>query len=197
MFRKASPLEVKAEPNGMVSGIAWSFAHAPDAVGDHVLASAFRYGDSLPMMLEHKSSIGRWSEITVDSYGLRVNGQIDKTTRDGREAAAKAADGSLSGLSIGFSGEYQKSGNNRIFVSADLAEVSLVARPANAGSRVTALKSLNECDRISDVTKLLKQQLRISKRQADIVAREIWPLFKNTDQDTDELVGLLSNVSLR
>ena len=196
MFHKASPLEVKAEPDGTVSGIAWSFAHAPDLVGDHVLASAFRYGDSLPMMLEHKSSIGRWSEINVDDAGLRVSGSIDKTTREGREAAAKAADGSLSGLSIGFAGEFQRSGNNRIFVSADLAEVSLGARPANVGSRVTALKSLNDCDRISDFQKLLKQQLRISKRQAERAARELWPLFHN-DQDPDEIVGLLSTFSLR
>lgn len=197
MFQKTSPLEVKAEPDGTVSGIAWSFAHAPDLVGDHVLASAFRYGDELPMMLEHKSEVGRWSEINVDSDGLRVSGSIDKTTRQGREAAAKAADGSLSGLSIGFAGEFQRSGENRIFVTAELAEVSLVSQPANIGSRVTALKSLMDCDRISEVQKLLKQQLRISKRQADMVAREIWPLFKSNDQEVDQLVDVLHSFSLR
>ena len=197
MFQKNSPLTIKADRDGSVSGLAWSFAHAPDLQGDHILASAFRHGSNIPMLLEHKHQVGDWHDVSVDDDGLRVSGQIDKSTRLGREVVAKAADGQLSGLSIGFAGEFQRSGSNRIFVSADLAEVSIVAKPANVGARVTAIKSLNECSRISDFQRTLKQQLGITKRQAQLVARELWPLWQEQPEEQEQLLTTLNNFSLR
>ena len=149
MYLKHSPIEIKAEPGGHVEGLAWSFAHAPDQVGDHILPAAFRYAETLPMRLEHKAVIGQWDELGLDDSGLKVAGNIDRTSKAGREAAAKAAAGELSGLSIGFAGQFQKSGRNRIFIEAQLEEVSLTGKPANTGSRVTAYKSLSECQSIT------------------------------------------------
>lgn len=195
MFTKSSPIEIKAEPGGNVEGIAWSFAHAPDQVGDHILPAAFRHDERLPMRLEHKGEIGSWERVSVDDDGVRVAGKIDRTTRDGREAAARATDGELSGLSIGFSGEYQKSGTNRIFTRAELTEVSLTGRPANTGSRVTAVKSLHECQSISEFEKSLKDRLGISRRQARAIANTAWPLFQ--PEDPQDIAGILSQFSLR
>jgi len=195
MYTKNSPIEIKADPGGNVEGIAWSFAHAPDQVGDHILPGGFRYSDSLPMKLEHKGDIGSWQRVTVDADAVRVSGEIDKSTKAGRETAARAADGELSGLSIGFAGEFQKSGTNRIFTSAELAEVSLVSRPANTGARVTAIKSLGECESISEFEKSLKDRLGISRRQARAIANTAWPLF-NTE-DPDDIAGILKSFSLR
>jgi len=194
VFTKHSPLTIKAAPDGHVEGIAWSFAHAPDQVGDHILPTSFRFGETLPMLLEHRDQIGLFEKVSIDSDGLRVAGRIDKSTREGQEAAAKAADGELSGLSIGFSGEYQTSGTNRIFTLAELAEVSLVARPANTGARVTAVKGLTECQSIAEFEKSLKDRLGISRRQARAIANAAWPQFN--PQDPDDIAGMLEQFSL-
>ena len=193
MFTKSSPIEIKAN-GGSVEGIAWSFAHAPDLVGDHILPAAFAFSDTVPMQLEHKSAIGTWSSVTVDADALRVSGQIDRSTKAGKEAAAKAADGGLSGLSIGFAGEFQKSGSNRIFTKAELAEVSLVSQPANTGARVTAIKSLAECQSIAEFEKSLKDRLGISRRQARAIANTAWPIFNESDDA--EIIETLSQFSL-
>ena len=194
MFTKSSPIEIKADPGGTVEGMAWSFAHAPDLVGDHILPAAFTHADRLPMKLEHKGDIGQWERVTVDDGGLRVAGQIDRSTKAGRDAAAQAADGALSGLSIGFAGEFQKSGTNRIFTRAELAEVSLVSQPANTGARVTAIKSLAECQSIAEFEKSLKDRLGISRRQARAIANTAWPLFNS--EDPDDIAGILKSFSL-
>ena len=194
MYTKHSPIELKAEPGGNVEGIAWSFAHAPDQVGDHILPGGIRHGDTLPMKLEHKGEVGTWSHVGVDSDGLRVAGEIDRSTRAGKETAARAADGDLSGLSIGFGGEFQKSGKNRIFTSAELSEVSLVSRPANTGARVTAIKSLHECQTIAEFEKSLKDRLGISRRQARAIANTAWPLFQ--PEDPEDIAGILKSFSL-
>lgn len=195
MFTKHSPLEIKAEPGGHVEGIAWSFSHAPDQVGDHILPAAFRHAERLPMKLEHTAVIGLWESIGVNEQGLYVGGDIDRSSKAGREAAAKAADGQLSGLSIGFAGQFQKSGRNRIFTEAELQEVSLTGRPANTGSRVMAVKALDQCQTIAEFEKSIKDALNISRRQARTIANQAWPLFHQ--DDPLDLAGILQSITLR
>ena len=195
MYLKSSPIQLKAEPGGHVEGVAWSFGHSPDQVGDFVLGSAFRFDERLPMRLEHKSVIGQWEQLGVTQDALHVSGEIDRTTKAGREAAAKAAGGELSGLSIGFSGTFEKAGKHRIFTEANLEEVSLTARPANVGSRVTAVKALSECQSLCELEKSLKHGLSISRRQARALAQAAWPLFN--EDDPQDLAGILSQFSLR
>ena len=193
-FSKTSPLEIKAESSGHVEGVAWSFAHAPDAVGDHLLPGGFSVAsERLPMRLEHGEDVGAWESTSIDDQAFRVVGQIDKSTRLGRETAARAAGGELSGLSIGFSGEFQRSGPNRIFTRALIEETSLTTRPANAGGRVTAVKSLNDCTALPEFEKALAQRLGLSRRQAATIAPQLFSQMHGGDAALMQIHSILKS----
>lgn len=198
MYTKTSTYEIKeATPRGEVAGIAWDFAATPDADGDFIMPSAFRRSGSPPQMLvEHKGeSIGQWQDVAVSDDGVAVSGQINVSSKSGREAAARAADGDLRALSLGFGGQFEKSGRHRIFSDIEVQEISLVRNPANRGARVTAFKSLNECDSIAEFEKTLKHRLDISRRQARVIANTAWPIFN--EEDPGDIVGILKSFSLR
>lgn len=198
MHIKTSHYEIKeATPSGEISGIAWDFQATPDADGDFIMPSAFKSGPAPAMLIEHKGdAIGSWPELTVDESGVSVAGQIDKATRAGREAIARARDGDLKALSLGFAGHYEKSGRHRIFSGVDVKEISLVRNPANRGARIVAVKSLAECSTLTEFEKSLKQRLGISRRQARAIASAAWPQFNQTDPAADELADLLSSFRL-
>ena len=147
------------------------------------------------MRIEHgEESIGIWRKFTVSDSAFEVQGQINKSTPAGRDAITRAKDGDLRSLSIGFDGQFQKSGRTRIFTDLNLAEISLVRQPANAGARVHAVKHLTECTRISDFQKSLKAQLGLTNAQAKHIASLVWQSF---NEDPDDLIGQLSNFKLR
>ena len=199
MFQKSSTVAIKdITGTGEVAGVAWSFVDAPDRQGDHILPSAFdRHSGDLPIKVEHKGDpVGRWHQYELSDTAFSVQGQIDRTTREGKNTISRARDGDLRSLSIGFSGSYQKSGKERIFTDLQLTEISLVQQPANAGSRVVAVKSLTDCTKISDFQKTLKRQLGISNAQAKHIASLVWPTFHD-EQPDDDFVDILSQFSLR
>ena len=199
MFQKSSTVQLKdITGSGEVSGVAWSFVDAPDRQGDHILPSAFdRHSGDVPLKVEHKGdAVGRWSRFALSESSFEVEGQIDRSTREGQNTISRARDGDLKSLSIAFSGTYQKSGKERIFTSLELDEISLVKQPANAGARVVAVKSLSDCTKISDFQKTLKRQLGISNAQAKQLAALAWPTFHDQDPASD-LADILSQFSLR
>lgn len=199
MYQKTSTLELKdVTGSGAVAGVAWSFLDAPDRQGDHILPAAFsRHSGDLPLMVEHKGDpVGSWHGFDLDDDAFHVEGSIDRTTKQGKEVIARARDGDLRSLSIGFAGRYEKSGHSRIFTELELNEISLVSQPANAGARVTSIKTLTDCSRISDFQKLLQRSLGLTGSKARIAAQQLWPMFHEHDE-ADQLLGILNQFSLR
>ena len=199
MFTKSSTVVLKdITGSGEVSGVAWSFIDAPDRQNDHILPQAFeRHTGDVPLKVEHKGDpVGRWNKFELSDTAFSVEGQIDRSTREGQNTISRAKDGDLRSLSIAFNGSYQKSGPTRIFTDLSLTEISLVKQPANAGARVIAVKSLNDCTKISDFQKVLKRQLGISNAQAKQIASTVWPTWHEDNPD-ENFVGILSQFSLR
>lgn len=165
-----SPLEVKlAGEIGQISGYASTFGGEPDSYGDRVERGAFtkslqRYQaerSAPPMLWSHDQAeiVGRWKSLAEDSKGLKVEGQLDLNVTRAREALSLLKGGALSGLSIGFwtppSGRKFNPDGTRTLLEVELAEISLVAIPANRGARITDIKSV---ETLRDFERFLREQ---------------------------------------
>lgn len=153
----SAPLEVKlASEIGLISGYASTFGGEPDVYGDLIQQGAFsksltqhKSNGTAPVMLwSHNQAevIGRWNSITEDAKGLQVEGQLDLNVTRAREALSLIKGKALSGLSIGFrtgpQGRKFNPDGTRTLLEIDLAEISLVALPANRGAKITDVKSV-------------------------------------------------------
>lgn len=142
-------LEVKftAGDAGLVAGYASLFGKPADSVRDIVAPGAFAASIArrLPEMLrEHKGDpIGEWTDLTEDELGLRVTGRFDLTSPAGRAAHADVVAGRLDGLSIGYRAtKADRSADGvRTLREVDLAEISVVRRPASSRARILSVKS--------------------------------------------------------
>lgn len=152
-----APLEVKfAGEIGTFTGYASTFGGEPDAYGDLVQPGAFRKslsrfaaeGSTPPMLWSHDQSevIGRWNSLAEDAKGLKVEGQLDMNVARAREAYSLLKGKAVSGLSIGFmlppEGRKFNPDGTRTLMEVDLAEISVVAIPANRGATITDVKSV-------------------------------------------------------
>lgn len=139
---------------GLFEGYASVF-NGVDAYRDMILRGAFNAtlgqwrekGRLPPLLWAHDPGalpLGRWLEMREDGRGLFVRGQFALETQPGREAHALVKMGALSGLSIGYRPVKARrdptSGINRLS-EIDLAEVSLVNRPADDAARVLSVKA--------------------------------------------------------
>ena len=173
MDRKA--IEVKLADiteAGTFKGYASIFSGKPDAYGDVIAPGAFR--DTLaehkargtaPLMLwmhDPSEPIGRWDSVVEDRKGLKVEGRLVLETVRGKEAHALMKAGALDGLSIGYRAKAieRLPGGLRKLTKVDLAEVSLVSMPADAGARVTAVKANHQLEDMAmeDETEVLETE---------------------------------------
>lgn len=190
---------LKALPDGRFEGLAWAFASTPDIEGDIILPSALELAAKavpIPVLIEHRGQpIGEIQSADVTADGLTVKGALDTGIPAGREAYALAKSGELSGLSMGFSGEAEKSGPIRVFRSVRLNELSVCRAPINAGSRMTAIKSWPEIQSERELERLLKS-IGMPNRLAQKCASASWPVIQNsTQQPTADLVAALRHLS--
>lgn len=152
----ALAIEAKAYGEGRIEGFASTYGGDPDRQGDIVIPGAFartladhKARGTLPAMLwshQQERPVGRWLEIEDDAAGLRVKGQFNLKTEAGREAFEHAKAGDVGAFSIGYlvpEGGRQYVGKGVWHLTqVDLAEISLVAAPANLNARVTAVKHI-------------------------------------------------------
>lgn len=152
----ALPLEAKASGTGRISGLASTYGGDPDRQGDVVMRGAFartlaahKARGTVPAMLwSHRQErpVGRWLAMEDDASGLRVEGQLNLKTEAGREAFEHVRAGDVGAFSIGFlvpEGGRKYVGNGVWHLTEiDLAEISLVATPANPNARITDAKHI-------------------------------------------------------
>jgi hypothetical protein len=144
-------LEAKTiDEAGYIEGLAAGYGNV-DHGGDIILPGALTKSISgrkaVPMLLFHdqKRPVGAWNEFEETSAGLMVRGRFAMKTTAGQEAHALAADGALSGLSIGYIPvRHKMTTKARELHELTVHEVSLVTVPMNERAQVTRVKSILE-----------------------------------------------------
>ena len=144
---KSLTLELKADPQGIVSGYGSVFGGI-DSRNDTVMPGAFlkSLAKRKPKMLwqhEMDEPIGVWDDVREDSKGLFVQGRLAIKTEGGQKAVELISMGAIDGLSIGYRtviGEFSTSGV-RLLKEVDLYEVSFVTIPADQAAMVQNIKS--------------------------------------------------------
>jgi HK97 family phage prohead protease len=142
---------------GMIEGYASTFNNA-DRDGDVILKGAFtesildfrNRGQKIPMLSGHSRDklIGGFDPnlMVEDEYGLKVVGEIDLDTQEGKEDYSLIKKGFLDSFSIGFRismDDTYKEGETTIFKKVDLLEISTTPIPANIDARINKVKSLD------------------------------------------------------
>lgn len=200
----ALSIEVKAEPTGHISGYASTFGGEPDRHGDVVTKGAFarslnehRTQGSLPAMLwshQMESPIGKWLTVEEDTKGLFVVGQVNLKTAQGREAFAHIEAGDVGAFSIGYAvpeGGRRYVGKGAFALDeVDLAEISIVAVPANRHARITGVKHLgSKAEAIA-----LLRDVGLSKAAATRFAAGGYAALGQPDLDHDRAVQLAAQI---
>ncbi len=150
-----------------------------DRGGDIVAAGAFaetlaaaKTAGRLPAMLwQHRQAepIGVYTEMEEDAIGLKVKGRLALKTARGAEAYELMKMGAISGLSIGYrvrDDSWDRVTGVRTIKKADLHELSLVTMPMNDASRVSAVKTIEELDSLSEFERHLRDVGGFSKSEA-------------------------------
>jgi HK97 family phage prohead protease len=148
---------VDTETTAPGSFVALVSTYETDRTGERVTPGAFaatlkRWSESakmIPVLADHDGVIGsvvgkvdpRMSGET--KRGLEVAGHLDTSTELGTRVYQLVKEGSLS-WSIGYTipeGGRRKAGRVTELAQIDLAEISVVATPANEGTRTLSIKS--------------------------------------------------------
>ncbi|WP_321341795.1 HK97 family phage prohead protease [Breoghania sp.] len=107
-------------------------------------ASLSRRGvGAVKLLYQHDPAqpIGRWLEISEDTRGLKVRGQLLPELEQAREVLALMRAGIIDGLSIGFRtirGKRDAASGVRRLHEVDLWEISVVTFPMQEGARIAA-----------------------------------------------------------
>ncbi len=133
-LRGTAPLPTKQSSVGRKGARFAGYAALFDCVdrgGDVVRAGAFARAvrkESVPLLLEHRTPIGRVEMLAEDARGLRV------IARTARPVAAGM------GLSFGYRVRTSRGAGPRELLDLELVEVSLVKVPMQPGARVIAVE---------------------------------------------------------
>lgn len=190
-FSVASKIDVKAQPDGTISGYASVFGGGPDLVGDVVAAGAFtrticemKAEGIAPAMLWHHqgdTAIGKWVSVTEDAHGLLVEGLINLKTAEGQMAYQHISGGSATGLSIGYvlppGGRKSNRDGTFTLTDIDLVEISVTPTPANRRARINSVKSFTSKSELVD----LLQEAGLAKAAAKRIAAGGWPALSGGD----------------
>lgn len=148
----AAEARFAADETGVFSGYA-SVWDSADSYGDVIRKGAFgktikRMRPALLWQHDPGQPIGKWTSVSEDERGLRVEGKLVLETRQGAEALALLRADALNGLSIGFRTLRSERGPNggRIITEIELPEISLVTMPAATKARVDSVKSVRSTD---------------------------------------------------
>ena len=173
-----------------------------DRGGDIVAAGAFaetlaaaKAAGRLPAMLwQHRQAepIGVYTEMEEDSIGLKVKGKLALKTARGAEAYELMKMGAISGLSIGYrvrDDSWDRVTGVRTIKKADLHELSLVTMPMNDASRVSAVKTIEELDSLSEIERHLRDVCGLSKSEATAMVSRIKSVSRSDSGDREPLAA--------
>ena len=188
-----------------------SIFNITDRGGDIVVPGAFtdtlaaqKAAGRMPAMLwQHRQAepIGVYTSMEEDSVGLKVRGQLALKTSRGAEAYELMKMGALSGMSIGYrtrDDSYDRVTGVRSLKKVDLVELSLVTFPMNDSSRVSAVKTIEELDSLSEIERHLRDACGMSKSEALAMVSRVKSVISRSDSgDRDQLVDLSAALKAR
>lgn len=206
-FRAAIPAvaEFKAEPSGLIKGLASAFSNEPDRVGDRVAPGAFtktlrEHAATATMPAMHwqhcqETVVGRWTDLRETRHGLEVVGQLNLKTAAGRDAFEHVQAGDARWLSIGFNtpeGGRKYDGNGiYTLTEIDLIEISIVSAPADRKAQITQVKSFGTKAELADGLR----EIGLSKAAAARVAAVGWPALAGSGDDTEHAKRLATVIN--
>lgn len=194
--------ELKATGDGGTFSGYGSVFGITDKGGDIVAAGAFaetlaeqKKAGRLPVMLwQHnmREPIGVYTSMEEDSVGLKVEGKLALKTSRGAEAYELLKMGAISGLSIGYrvrDDSWDRVTGVRTIKKADLVELSLVTMPMNDASRVSAVKTIEELDSLSEIERHLRDVCGLSKSEATAMVSRIKSVSRSDSGDREPLAA--------
>jgi HK97 family phage prohead protease len=190
--------QLKASGQGIVQGLAASFGGL-DSYGDSVAPGAFaaslaahKAAGTMPAMLwSHRMAepVGKWVHILEGPRGLAVEGQLNLRTERGAQAFEHLREGDLNGLSIGYSvgpgGEEIRADGVRVLKQIVLHEVSVVTIPADAGARISSVKTEGELPQSVREFERWLHRCGFSKTRATVIARHGFKVDPHWQADDD------------
>lgn len=184
-----------------------SIFNITDRGGDIVVPGAFtetlaaqKAAGRLPAMLwQHRQAepIGVYTSMEEDAVGLKVKGQLALKTARGAEAYELMKMGALSGMSIGYRSRddsYDRVTGVRSLKKLDLVELSLVTFPMNDASRVSAVKTIEELDSLSEIERHLRDVCGLSKSESTALVSRVKSVISRSDSGEGDGLASLVNV---
>lgn len=158
---------------------------APGAFTD-TLAAAKTAGRLPALLWQHRQAepIGVYTSMEEDSIGLKVAGKLALKTARGAEAYELMKMGAITGLSIGYKvrdDSWDRVTGVRTIKKADLFELSLVTIPMNDASRVSAVKTIEELDSLSEIERHLRDACGMSKSEATAMVSRVKSVISRSD----------------
>jgi len=185
---------------GSVFGVVDSYDEivAPGAFSESL--AAHKAKGTMPAMLwQHRSAepLGVYTEMTEDSIGLKITGQIALKTQRGAEAYELLKMGAISGLSIGFMTREErldKVTGIRTLTKLNLWETSLVTFPANDAARVAGVKSVDLIEDLKTAEQFLRD-VGLSRREAVAFISRVKSISQSESENdaVQEIVKLIKN----
>lgn len=175
---------------------------APGAFAE-TLAESKAAGRMPAMLWQHnpREPIGIYTAMEEDAVGLRVKGQLAMKTSRGAEAFELMKMGALTGLSIGYrvrDDSYDRVTGIRTIKKADLVEVSPVTFPMNDASRISAVKTIEELETLSEIERHLRDACGMSKTEATALVSRVKSVLSRSDSgDREPLAALAAALQAR
>jgi HK97 family phage prohead protease len=181
-----------------------------DRGGDIVAAGAFaetlaaaKTAGRLPAMLwQHRQAepIGVYTSMEEDAIGLKVAGKLALKTARGAEAYELMKMGAITGLSIGYKvrdDSWDRVTGVRTIKKADLFELSLVTIPMNDASRVSAVKTIEDLESLSEIERHLRDACGLSKTEATALLSRVKSVISRGDPGEGDGLGSLLSDALK
>ncbi|MBV2148533.1 HK97 family phage prohead protease [Sphingobium sp. AS12] len=173
---------------------------------DKSVATHMAAGTMPAMLLHHDLNrpVGAWRSIQSQGNKMYVQGTIERSTRDGAEAYALVKAKAIQSLSTGAihiksqvvrpTGRSAGDVAGEVITEADLVEISLVSVPANKGTTILQVNSLDGPREIEE----LFRDTGMSGRKAKIAASAAWRAINTSDGQADEALStILTTASSR
>jgi HK97 family phage prohead protease len=204
------PCELKVSGDGGVFEGYGSVFSIEDMGGDVVVPGAFtetlakqKAAGRFPAMLwQHRQAepVGVWTSMEEDSVGLKVRGQLALKTARGAEAYELMKMGAISGMSIGYRSRddsYDRVTGVRSLKKVDLHELSLVTIPMNDASRVSAVKTIEELDSLSEIERHLRDACGMSKSEALAMVSRVKSVISRSDSGERDTAAVAAALKAR
>ena len=205
----AVQIKLKDDTKGIFEGYASVF-DGVDAYGDTIIKGAYKdtlnNRTRLPQMLYNHDQnwiIGKWLEMSEDSTGLYVKGELTPGHSIASDVYASMKHGTLDGMSIGYripKGGAEDDGDVRILKKIDLVEVSIVTTPADDHARIqldSVKSAFDELLTVKDIESWLRESGGFSKAAAQaFISRAKAVLRESAPKDVTDAVLALARKEL-